>query len=94
MEVVVISIEDLREIIRNEFKDLTPANPAIIHPSTKYNVEEAAAYLNMPVPSFRSHQHRIGGSKIGKRWVFTKLQLDNFIELNRRKTPQEIREAV
>ena len=60
----------------------------------RFYLSEAAQYAGLPVPTFRIHQHKIGGTKIGKRWIFSKKELDNFMAQNRRKTLAEIREEI
>ncbi|MGE4289973.1 MAG: helix-turn-helix domain-containing protein [Salinivirgaceae bacterium] len=51
-----------------------------------FNLEEAANYCRLPASTFRLFlsEGKITGSKIGKRWVFTCIDLDKFIENFRR----------
>jgi hypothetical protein len=37
----------------------------------------------MAIPTIRLHRSKIGGTKIGKRWIFTQEELDRFIEKHR-----------
>ncbi len=91
-KIIVTSPKDIETIVESVLikylPNLSESN------QTRFNLEQAAEYTGLPVPSFRLHQHRIGGVKIGKRWSFSKAELDTFLESNRRKTLQEIKEAV
>ena len=88
VEVTVLTKDELRSIIREEFIDLVSKSD--VTPQKRFNVKEAAEYIGMPVPSFRQHQHKFGGIKIGKQWSFTKKELDQGLEKLRRKTIAEI----
>jgi len=60
--------------------------------SKNYLLEEAAEYLRLPVPTFRKFREEIGGSKLGRRWVFTEGELDKFLASKRRKPVCEYEE--
>ncbi len=92
MKVIVTTEEEIRSIIRRELVECLA--PAASQPRKKYTTEEAAEYLGLSLATFRQHQHRIGGVRIGKRWQFTQLELDRYIETNRRQTTQEVREKI
>lgn len=76
---IIISTDDLRKLIREEIESLTKKIEAPDQ-GKRFYVEEAAEYLGLPVESFRQHIHKIRGTKIGKRWTFTKGELDRYIE--------------
>lgn len=84
MKIILITEEELRGIVRDELTQLKDSQE--FHPNKKFNTKEAAEYLSIPVPTFRQHQHRIGGAKIGKHWFFTQSELDSYFQLNRRIT--------
>ena len=98
MEQVLFSLplERLEPIFKNWVKSAMQEIDSEPAPGNKnrFYLSEAAKYTGLPVPTFRLHQNRIGGTKIGKRWIFSKNELDKFIEQNRRKTLAEIREAI
>lgn len=48
-----------------------------------YNLAEAAEFLRMAKPTFRVYRSQIGGSKIGKCWIFTEVELLKFLESKR-----------
>jgi hypothetical protein len=82
---IIISTAELRKIIREELEAtmLVVKESAQIDEQKKkrrYYLEEASQYLRMAVPTLRMHRSKIGGTKIGKRWVFTEEELDRFIE--------------
>lgn len=56
-----------------------------------YSLEEAAKTLKMAAPTFRVYRPQIGGSKIGRRWVFTESELDLFLASKRRKPIPEVK---
>lgn len=89
-QIIVSSKQEIEKIVESVIVKYLPNNTV----NTRFNLEQAAEYTGLPVPTFRLHQHRIGGVKIGKRWSFSKAELDTFLESNRRKTLQEIKEAV
>lgn len=80
-ELILITKDELRQIIREEVSELSQG---ISGGRKRLLFEEAAEYLNMPVPTLRIHRHKIGGAKMGKRWTFTQEELDRFIESNQR----------
>lgn len=92
MGVEILTEEDVRAIVREEQSRLIGQNFHAVN--NKLNLKEAAKYLNLPVPTFRMHQHKIGGVKIGRGWMFTKEELDRYEQKHRRKTEEEIRETV
>jgi len=57
-----------------------------------YLLDEAADYLRLPIPTFRKYREEIGGSKLGRRWVFTEDELDKFLSSKRRKPVMEYEE--
>jgi len=89
-----IRLDELEVLIESSVR--RALNNSVTEPGNKnrFYLSEAANYTGLPVPTFRLHQKNIGGTKIGKRWIFSKNELDKFIELNRRKTLAEIREAI
>ena len=91
MKMIVISVEELKEILHDEVLSLTKVQSK---PQQKYNTKQAAKYLGIPVPTFRQHQYKIGGSKIGKHWFFTQKELDVYYDSNRRLSQEEIRSNI
>lgn len=55
-----------------------------------YTIEGAAEVLNTPVPTIRKHRHEIGGSKLGRRWIFTEEELNGWLESRRHKPTREL----
>lgn len=58
-----------------------------------YTLPEASEYLRMPVNTFRQHRPAIGGTKLGKRWIFTESELLSYVEKNRSKPLSELKSA-
>lgn len=56
-----------------------------------YTLPEAAEYLRMPINTFRKHRPEIGGTKLGKRWLFTESELLIYVEKNRSKPISELK---
>lgn len=54
-----------------------------------FTLPEAAEFLRMPIQTFREHRPRIGGSKIGKRWLFTESELIAYVDTNRPKKSEK-----
>lgn len=52
---------------------------------------EAAQSLRMPISTFRLHRPAIGGTKLGKHWLFTDEELTKFIESKRSKPVSELK---
>ena len=84
---IIIPSSELRRIIRDEIEAAMQLKKSAVSEEQKRNkrffLEEAAAYLQMAVPTLRLHRFRVGGTKIGKRWTFTQEELDRFIEKHR-----------
>jgi excisionase family DNA binding protein len=51
---------------------------------------EAAKYLRVPESTFRFLRPKIGGSKVGRKWVFTEDELNSFVERGRVKSTELI----
>lgn len=90
-QIIVTTKQDIEKIVESV---VVKYLPNFTDSKTRFNLEQAAEYTGLAVPTFRLHQNKIGGVKIGKRWSFSKSELDSFLESNRRKTLQEIKEAV
>lgn len=86
---VIISTTELREMIRTEIKSVLP-KIEVPDQGKRFYIEQAAEYLGIPVESFRMHIKKVGGTKIGKRWTFTKGELDRYIESKRHKPASEL----
>lgn len=86
---VIISKSELREMIRSEFENVLP-KIEMPDQGKRFYIEEAAEYLGLPVESFRQHIRKIGGVKIGKRWTFTKGELDRYIESKSHKPASQL----
>jgi excisionase family DNA binding protein len=91
MKVIVLTREELRSILREELSGFLPKSNS---QQKRFTTEGAAEYVGLPLATFRQHQHKIGGVKIGKRWQFTQVELDKYIESNRRQSIQKIRENI
>ncbi len=84
---VLITVDEFKKILRSEIDEALEIKKGFQSEkdyNKKFSLPEAAEYVGLPVPSFRIHQHKIGGVKIGKKWKFAKDELDRFIEANRR----------
>lgn len=58
-----------------------------------YTIESAAEALNIPVPTLRKFRPELGGSKIGRRWIFTEDELTDFMQRKRSRPLSELRSA-
>lgn len=58
-----------------------------------YTLPEAAEYLRMAINTFRKHRPAIGGTKLGKHWLFTKSELLIYVGKNRSKPLSELKSA-
>lgn len=58
-----------------------------------YTLDEAAELLRLAKPTFRVFRPQIGGSKIGRRWIFTESELVRFMEAKRSKPLHELQSA-
>lgn len=82
-ELFLVSKDELTQLIKDQISEYSlPKEPVI---KKRFLLEEAANYLSMPISTLRLHRRRIGGAKLGRRWTFTKDELDRFVELNRRR---------
>lgn len=86
---IILSSEEVRQMIRTELENVLPKMEAPDQ-GKRFYLDEAAEYLGLPVESFRLHIRKVGGTKIGKRWTFTKKELDRYIESKRQKPSSEI----
>lgn len=55
-----------------------------------YTVEEAAEFLRIPTDTFRKFRKNIGGSRLGRRLVFSENELVRFMESKREKPVHEL----
>ena len=55
-----------------------------------YTIEEAAEALSIPVPTLRKHRPEIGGSKLGRRWIFQEQELLDWMTSRRHKPISEL----
>ena len=60
---------------------------------TFYTLPEAAEYLRMAINTFRKHRPAIGGTKLGKHWLFTESELLIYVGKNRSKPISELKSA-
>ncbi len=69
-------------------------NPVETPNDNRFTLSEAAEYCRMAEPTFRTYLRRreVGGCKLGKSWLFTKADLDTFLNCYRAKTSTEIAE--
>lgn len=93
-EIIVITVSQFREIIRAEIHEALEIKKGLQSDDKKYTLLEAANYLRLFPSTFRVHQHKIGGVKIGRNWMFTQSELDRFIARNHRENLYEIREKL
>ena len=56
-----------------------------------YTLPEAAEYLRMANNIFRKHRPAIGGTKLGKHWLFTESELLIYVRKNRSKPLTELK---
>ncbi len=70
--------------------------PPLPEISKLFTLPEAAEFCRMPVPTFRAHlsKRNVSGSKPGKKWIFTKQDLDKFLLSFHFETKDEIEEGV
>jgi excisionase family DNA binding protein len=90
---VIMSSEEVRKLIRDELVNVLPKIEAPDN-RKRFYINEAAEYLGLPVESFRQHIRKVGGAKIGKRWTFTKDELDRYIERKSHKPVSEIYDSL
>jgi len=56
-----------------------------------YDLIETAEFLRMPIDTFRKYRPEIGGSKLGRRWIFSEDELIKFYEKHRSKPLNELK---
>lgn len=69
------------------------SNPAsTLKQDIRYTLPEAAEYCRMAAPTFRVYlrKREIGGSKLGKAWLFTQGDLDAFLAKYRTLTSEQV----
>jgi hypothetical protein len=62
-------------------------------PQKVYTLPEAAEFLRIPEWTFRKYRPQVGGSKLGKRWLFTETELLGYLESKRHKPVQDLQSA-
>jgi len=84
----------LREEVRTALKDLQP-QPAKEESNELMTIEEVANYIHMAVPSVYGlvHFRKIPHIKRGKRLIFEKQQITEWLHAGRQKTGAEISES-
>jgi hypothetical protein len=55
-------------------------------------MDEAAEFLRIPKETFKKKRREIGGSRLGRRLVFTELELVRWMESKREKPLSELLE--
>jgi hypothetical protein len=55
-----------------------------------YTIEGASELLNTPVGTLRKYRSQIGGSKLGRRWIFSEQELIDWMLSKRRKPVREL----
>lgn len=94
-----ISISDMRKMIREEL-EATISVTQHAQPNQKKDeyltIEETAKYINMAVSSVYSFVHfkRIPYIKRGKRLIFEKLKIDEWLHAGRKQTADEMKSEV
>ncbi|MGV8095983.1 MAG: helix-turn-helix domain-containing protein [Mangrovibacterium sp.] len=58
-----------------------------------YTIQEAADKLRIPEGTLRKHQHEIGYSKLGRLVIFREEDLEQWMQLRRRKPIRELVEG-
>lgn len=90
-----ISIGEMRKMIREELQ-ATMSNAPVnrnVQPTDEYlTIEETAKYINMAVSSVYGFVHfkRIPYIKRGKRLIFEKSKIDEWLQAGRKQTIDEI----
>lgn len=56
-------------------------------------MEEAAEFLRIPKETFKKHRKDIGGSRLGRRMIFTESELMRWMESKREKPLRELQSA-
>jgi len=55
-----------------------------------YTIEGASELLSTPVGTLRKYRCEIGGSKLGRRWIFSEQELIDWMLSKRRKPIREL----
>lgn len=92
-----ISISEMRQLIREEMEASISKNNYVTFDSLEnefLTVEETAKYINMAVSSVYGlvHTKRIPYIKRGKRLIFEKSKINEWLHAGRQKTKEEIEE--
>ena len=58
-----------------------------------YTMEEAAEFLRIPKETFRKCRRDVGGSRLGRRIIFTEHELVRWMESKREKPLRELQSA-
>ena len=93
-----ISIGEMRKLIREELQatmSLAPVNRNNQTSDEYLTIEETAKYINMAVSSVYGFVHfkRIPYIKRGKRLIFEKSKIDEWLQAGRKLTADEIKES-
>ncbi len=94
MKVILLSPEELQDIIHFSIRKFLAESDSA--PSVDYDkpmtMEEAAEFLNLPKATLYqfTSTRKIGFKKLGKRIVFTKQNLLDFLEQNQKKSKKQL----
>lgn len=87
-ETITVKLEELTQLLTDVAKKLDhlPSSP-----TTHFNVNQAAHYLDMAKPTLYTLTSRreIPHMKRGKKLYFNKTELDNWLQEHRKKTVKE-----
>lgn len=93
-----LSIPEIRQLFRKELESYFSCNNPSVTPHKEtdqlLSVQEAAAFLNLSVPTIYGYVQRqeVPVSKRGKRLYFSRNELTDWVKEGRRKTLSEIEE--
>jgi len=91
-----LTVPEVRKMLREELqaviKDCQIPQQIAIDSNPLLTIQEVANYINMAVPSIYGlvHHKKIPHIKRGKRLIFEKTQINEWLTLGRRKTVNEL----
>lgn len=94
LETVPNAISQLAQQIDEIKNILSEQQPPQDTSKKQYNLPEAAKYVGMAAPTFRTfiYRRKVAGTKFGKAWLFLEGDLDKFIQDYRRPTAEELKD--
>jgi excisionase family DNA binding protein len=90
-----LSVQEVRQMLREEVRTVLKEYQPLQKEDDSYDlmtIEEVADFINMAVPSVYGlvHRKKIPHIKRGKRLIFEKIQIIEWLKSGRQKTLQEI----